>query len=174
MTPRIGSLNWTRRCTGALTWLPGLLVCIGCGDGMYDLRAKVTLDGKPLEGAVVTLMSTGTERTRPSSGFSDAEGNVRFTTMSQDDGVRPGSYKVVVIKVPKNAAAELATYDPKNPADMKKIMARERTGNVDFTPTLLPQAYLTAETSPLTCEVPPKNEGEVVFALDSSLGKRKK
>ncbi len=141
---------------------------------MYDLRAKVTLDGKPLEGAVVTLMNAGTQRSRSPSGFSDADGNLRFTTLKQDDGVLPGSYKVVVVKIPKAGAAATTSIDPNNQADIKRMMAQERSGILDYTPTLLPQAYLTAETTPLSCQVPPEKGDEVVFALDSGLGKKKK
>lgn len=150
----------------------GLIVCCGCGNGMVDLRAKVTLDGQPLEGAAVTLFSSGEKRNRPASGLSDAEGNVRFTTLTPNDGVLPGSYAVVVIKAPKSVDEELATYDRNNPADLERIMARERSGNVDYTPTVLPRDYLSPDTTPLHCTVPPEND-EVVFALNSSLGKNK-
>lgn len=152
----------------------GLATLVGCGNGMHDLRAKLTLDGKPLEGAVVTLLAAGEARTRSASGMSDAAGDVRFTTFEINDGVLPGSYKVIVVKMAKNAADAAASYDRDNPEDRERLMALERSANVDYTPTLLPRAYLTPDTTPLSCQVPPETEGEVVFALDSSLDKKKK
>lgn len=149
----------------------GLVACTGCGNGLVDLKARVTLDGKPLEGAAVSLVSTGQTRNRTASGMSEADGSVRFTTFKPNDGVLPGEYKVVVIKTPKNMEEEFATYDRNNPKDLERIMARERSGNVAYTPTVLPRAYLNPELTPLVCKVPP-DEDEVVFALDSKIEKK--
>ena len=144
----------------------------GCGNKMVDLKARVTLDGQPLSGAAVTLVSSGEVRNRSASGTSDEEGRVRFTTFKLDDGVLPGAYKVTVFKAPKSVDEELATYDPNNPEDLKKIMARERSGNLAYTPTVLPRAYLSPDTSPLECTAPSDTD-EVVFNLDSSFGKKR-
>lgn len=149
-----------------------LVVSAGCGDGLYDLEAQVTLDGQPVEGATVSLVGGGAKRNRPASGTSDSTGKVLFTTFKPNDGVLPGEYKVIVVKPPKSVTEEMASYDRNDPEDLKRIMARERSGNVDFTPTTLPRAYLNPETSPLSCQVPPKDDN-VVFALDSKLGKKK-
>jgi hypothetical protein len=148
-----------------------VVACVGCGKGLVDVNARVTLDGKPLEGAAVSLISAGQTRNRIASGITNAEGRVHFTTFQPNDGVLPGEYKVVVIKTPKSAEEEMATYDRNNPDDVKRLMQRERSGNVAYTPTLLPRAYLTPETSPLSCTVPPV-EREVLFALDSKFGKK--
>lgn len=149
----------------------GLLACCGCGNGMIDLKAKVTLDGKPLDGAAVSLISTGETRNRIATGMTDANGCVRFTTFQPNDGVLPGEYKVVVIKTPKNAEEEFATYDRNNPADMERLAARERSVNVAYTPSLLPRAYLSPDLTPLVCKVPPEDD-EIVFALSSTIEKK--
>jgi hypothetical protein len=149
-----------------------LLSSFGCGKKLVDLKARVMLDGQPLKGASVSLVSFGEKRNRSASGLSDDEGYVRFTTFKPNDGVLPGSYKVTVIKSPQSAQEEMASYDPNNPEDLKRIMARERSGNVAYTPTLLPRAYLTPDATPLECTVPTES-GETVFNLDSSLGKKR-
>jgi len=145
----------------------------GCRGEFVDFRAKVTLDGEPLEGAAVSLVGVDESRGRPCSGVTDADGVVRFTTLSPNDGVRPGHYKVVVIKSPGSVAEEMATYDRDNPEDMERILALERSGNVDYTPTLLPRAYLNPNTTPLSCEVSFENR-EAIFELDSSFGTNKR
>jgi hypothetical protein len=150
----------------------GLLPCAGCGRDMVDLKARLMMDGKPVQGAAVSLVSSGEARNRMASGVSDADGYVQFTTFSPNDGVLPGSYKVTVIKSPQSAEEELATYDRNNPEDLKRIMARERSANVNYTPTVLPRQYLNPDTSPLECTVPSESD-EVVFNLDSSLGKKR-
>ncbi|MEX2172109.1 MAG: carboxypeptidase-like regulatory domain-containing protein [Pirellulales bacterium] len=143
----------------------------GCGEGMCDLHAKVTLDGQPLEGASVTLVGTGKEARRTAVGISDAEGLVQFTTFQPGDGVAPGEYKVVISKTPKSAAEEFANVDPNNPEDLIRMEMRGRTANLPYTPSALPRVYLSAETTPLSCTVPPTEE-PVVFNLESSLGRR--
>ena len=67
-----------------------LVAPIGCGSGLIDLRARVTLDGEPVESASVTLMSSDAKRNRSAYGTTDAEGRVRFSTFQPDDGVLPG------------------------------------------------------------------------------------
>ena len=143
----------------------------GCGDGMVDLHAKVTLDGQPLEGACVTLVGIGKGDQRPAVGISDAEGSVKFTTLQPGDGVAPGQYKVVISKSPKSAAEEFANIDPNNPEDLLRMELRGRAVNLPYTPSALPRVYLSADTTPLSCTVPPTEE-PVVFNVDSSLGRR--
>lgn len=143
----------------------------GCGDAMFDLQAKVTLDGQPLEGASVTLVGIGKQSQRPAVGISDAEGLVQFTTFQPGDGVAPGEYKVVISKTPKSAAEEFANVDPNNPEDLIRMELRGRTANLPYTPSALPRVYLSAETTPLSCTIPPTEE-PVVFNIDSSLGRR--
>jgi hypothetical protein len=149
-----------------------LLASLGCGKKLVNLKARVMLDGQPLKGASVSLVSVGEKRNRGATGLSDDEGYVRFTTFKPNDGVLPGSYKVTVIKSPQSVKEELASYDPNNPEDVKRIMARERSGNVAYTPTLLPREYLSPDATPLQCAVPTES-GEAVFNLDSSLGKKR-
>lgn len=156
---------------GRVVTLLGAVACVGCGDGMVKLNARVTLDGKPLEGASVALYGEGENRNRPAAGMTDANGMVTFTTFQPGDGVLPGEYKVVVIKSPKSVDEEMASYDRNNPEDVKRMLARETGGNVAFTPSTLPRSYLNPQTSPLSVKVPP-DEDVVEFALNSSLDKK--
>lgn len=145
---------------------------VGCNDGLVDFQAKVLLDGTPLEGAAVSLVGIGESRGRPCSGVSDGEGKVSFTTFTPNDGVLPGSYKVVVIKSPQSIAEQIGTLDRNNPDDLEKIVALEHSGsNVNFTPSLLPRHYLSPDTTPLSCEVS-EEKTEAVFELDGSIGKK--
>jgi hypothetical protein len=148
-----------------------MAACCGCGRGTVDFQAQVTLDGKPMEGAAVTLVSTGDTRNRPATGISDADGNVDFTTFEPGDGALPGQYKVLISKAPASLEEEFLQFDPNDPEDVAKMQARERSGIVAYTPTALPRAYLDASQTPLSCTVPPDDE-PVVFALKSKQEKR--
>src|SRR5688572_19577036 len=83
-----------------------LIALAGCGKGTVDFQAQVTLDGKPLSGAAVTLIGTGDVRNRPATGISDEKGMVRFTTFQSEDGALPGEYKVLVSKMPGSLEEE--------------------------------------------------------------------
>lgn len=156
-------------CSAAIVL--GIFACVGCNDGMVKLNARVTLDGKPLEGASVSLYGEGESRNRPAAGMTNADGIVTFTTFQPNDGVLPGEYKVVVIKSPNSVEEEMASYDRNNPEDVKRMIARETGGNVAFTPSTLPRSYLNPQTSPISVKVPPDEE-VVEFALTSSLDKQ--
>jgi hypothetical protein len=160
------------KCT-ILGFCAAALICsLGCNsNGMVDLAARVTLDGQPVPGASVTLYGQGSTRNRPASGISNEAGVVEhFTTFHPNDGVLPGEYKAIVMKMPKSKEEEIAHFDPNDPQDVQRLMARERSSNVNFTPTVLPRIYLDPSQSPLACKVPSEGR-EVVFALNSSAGK---
>lgn len=149
-----------------------VLVCSGCGTGTVDFEARVTLDGKPLEDAAVTLVSSGETRNRTAAGITDAQGSVHFTTFEPGDGVLPGEYIVLVSKSPKSVEEEFSSADITDPEVAARMGARSRGAFVPYTPSSLPRLYLDAAQTPLRCTVPPDDE-PVVFALESSLGKRR-
>src|SRR5262245_4436516 len=82
-------------------WYLGLLGALalaggGCGgSGTVKVRGTVTLDGKPLSGAMVTFVPAE-EKGRAASGATQADGSFRLTTFKPDDGALPGDYKVMV------------------------------------------------------------------------------
>lgn len=138
---------------------------------MVDVRARVTLDGAPVDGAAVTLYPTGGKiRGRVASGITSADGSVRFTTVQPSDGVAPGEYKVVVVKSPTSVDEEFANADRSDPEVMLRFAQRNSGGNVPYTPSALPRIYLNPQQTPLELNVPPRDE-DVVFDLDSSIGK---
>ena len=149
-----------------------LIAALGCGGDLVDVRARLTLDGEPLESAAVTLVSTGDVRNRSAYGTTDSEGRVRFSTFKAEDGVLPGAYKVVVTKAPDNTEQEMANFDPDDPEDVKRILMLESGNFVPFIRTSLPRVYTSAAHTPLSCEVP--SAEELTFDLDSSLAKKKR
>lgn len=98
-----------------------LLLLAGCGgDGrpsLVKVTGTVTLDGQPLEGAMVALKLVTDDKSkyqRPSSATTDAQGKFTPQTYVKDDGLPVGKYKVGIQKkepvggLPKN-------FDPENP-----------------------------------------------------------
>jgi Domain of unknown function (DUF6795) len=76
------------------------LIAVGCGGGgtPVPVSGTVTLDGKPVVGAVVTFHVLGDDKDgRLASGLTDRTGMFHLKSGSED-GVRPGEYKVVIVK----------------------------------------------------------------------------
>ena len=82
-----------------------LLACFaGCGNGqatvnydvieLVDVSGKITLNGQPLAGAVVSFIDE--ESSRMSYGITDANGGYRLSFDKQKKGVTPGS-KIVKV-----------------------------------------------------------------------------
>ena len=152
-----------------------IMTIAGCGGELVDFRAQVLLDGEPLANATVTLVGTGASRGRSVVGMSDRDGFVRFMTLEPNDGVKPGEYKVTVIKAPgAGDQGQLPKeYDAENPEDVARMLGVGTSGFVPFARTAIPRVYLNASETPLSVTVP-KSVGEpVVLELDTSLGKRK-
>ena len=154
-----------------LAVLCGLSVtAVGCGDGLVDVQATVTLDGEPLDGASISLVSDDAPKNRSAYGTTDAGGRVTFSTFAANDGVIPGAYKVVVTKAPDDQEQEMDNFDPDNPEDVQRILLLESGNFVPFVRTGLPRVYTSVSETPLSCRIPP--DGDLVFDLDSSLGKK--
>jgi hypothetical protein len=78
-----------------------LVAIAGCGsDGFtppVPVKGKVTLGGKPVEGALVTFHNkTGG---RSASGKTEKDGTFKLTCINTDDGAPPGDFNVSIKKV---------------------------------------------------------------------------
>lgn len=88
-----------------------MVVCLtlglaGCGgDEARPVPAggKVTVGGKPVEGAMVTFLGKGSARS--ASALTDANGSFKLTTISTNDGVPPGEYVITIAKQESAAGA---------------------------------------------------------------------
>ena len=75
----------------------------GCGGGPNNpptqaVTGTVTLDGNPIEGAIITFVPDSGGTGQPAAGKTDAEGKYTLTTFVADDGAVAGSYKIKVSK----------------------------------------------------------------------------
>jgi hypothetical protein len=90
-----------------LTWslVGSLTLMSGCGGSgrpkLVKAVGKVTLDGQPLDGAMVALQFVATDKSkyqRPSTAITDPDGEFIPQTYGKDDGLPVGKYKVGVQK----------------------------------------------------------------------------
>jgi hypothetical protein len=117
-----------------------LLAVAGCGrtsrrPETFPGGGVVTLDGKPLEGAVVSFQAPGAKYW--AEGRTDAAGRYALFTFVAGDGALPGTYGVVITK-----------YE--DPATVPESR-RERP---DYVPrNLLPARYAATDTSGFSATV---------------------
>src|SRR5687767_1404582 len=94
---------------GVSTLVTALIVLTGCWNSSkpptYPVTGTVTSQGKPVAGAVITFVPTGTDGDAASA-ITDSEGKYALTTWEAGDGARPGQYGVKVSK------QEQAAVDP--------------------------------------------------------------
>ena len=151
-----------------------LLAASGCGrQALVKLEGKVTLDGKPLEGATVTFAPEGGAGS-PASGLTGSDGVFYLTTRTSGDGVAPGAYKVTVTKAAGSEVAGMQQPNPSDPQAMAKAM-KEFSEKHKSAPDsgqkkgqIIPAQYANVEKSPLKCRVPP--DSPVEFNLRSKGG----
>ncbi len=147
-------------------WSAGLLTGALClaGFGCQDphrpvpVAGTVTLDGVPVEGAMVSFIREGSDgkEGRMAYGNTDATGQFRLTTLQPNDGALPGSYRVIVTKsepVPPPVPVPAFPNTPEGRAQRENFLDRA-FGNRPRTRNLLPERYARLETTPFQVTVP--------------------
>lgn len=132
-------------------------VLAGCGrrELLVPGEGVVTLDGKPVAGATVFLLSDGGE-SRTATAKTEADGTFRLATYGAD-GIAPGNYRVIV------GEAKAAPQDDPQPtggtlgsrerAAWQKTSSRQTPGGLR-----IPRLYTDPSTTPLRCSVPFQGE----------------
>lgn len=158
----------------AVCFFVGLLV--GCNNsGTLPVTGKVTKDGQPVAGALVTFQPQSAEG-KPASGTTDDSGAYKLTTFVNGDGALPGSYKVTVTKFPATQTAEGGSGPTEySDADVDAIYREMQKKGADFSGTQgdkagptatneLPAKFANPQTSGLSAEV--TADGPKTFDFD--------
>lgn len=105
------------------------LICLGCGAGRVPVEGTVTIDGKPLAGAMVTLQRTDGEPTNRSYiAETDSQGKFQLKTADGSaQGAPPGSYHVFIRSVKPPAEMNEMTKLPP-----ERVPAKWRDGSEMF------------------------------------------
>lgn len=137
---------WVRCTRLGILALMLLVGALGCGGGLVPVTGVVTLDGRPVGGAMVLFVPED-HRGQPAQGVTAVDGTFTLSTRMKQ-GAAAGDYKVLVTKtsgtLPPGA-------DPSSSPHLK---------------SLLPKVYGDAQTTPFRQQVPPA--GRVVLELKSS------
>jgi hypothetical protein len=114
-------------------WLPTVLISMalaGCGGPTTIVTGAVTLDGQPLEKAIVQFQPER-ENDRPAFVLTDASGRYRVA-------VTPVPFRIVIL-CQRVAGQRKDEFNPDGPL-------------VDFFEDVVPEEYMTWETTPLRVE----------------------
>jgi hypothetical protein len=142
------------------------LAAVGCG-GKYTpvaVEGTVTLDGQPVEGAMVSFLpENGTGRA--ATGMTDPDGTFQLTTFQEGDGALPGTYRVIVTRT--DAIPE--PPEPLRPGNAQKVREhyRQVMAHRDKRSSL-PAVYGDETKTPFAITVPTREK--VVLALQGKPG----
>ena len=172
-----------------------LLIISGCGPSHSKVEGTVTLDGNPVEGALVILIKEGDSVGLNPTGISDSSGHF-LVVSGNEEGVLPGSYKVTVSKVenfagkmseetmkdPTKAAMEFQKMTPKGEVPKSKMMGKGMmmppTGGVGggfIAPKpkhLLPEKFAAKETTTFSVTIPNKEPLNLSLTSDAPATKK--
>ena len=149
-------------------------VLAGCGRSQKwpaltePTTAVVRLDGKPVEGALVILGPVG--KGYAGQGTTAADGRATLTTFRSGDGAVAGQYRVLVSweEVRRNPAVTIPDPTVDLEAHRAALEAANRAGlTTHLRRQLLPQRYVSFDTSGLDAEIQRGVVNEVVLELSS-------
>lgn len=134
-----------------------LLVGAGCGKGTYPLQGRVTLDGKPVERAMVHFIPEAESSPRLAFAMTDIEGRFVVATFQNNDGILPGIYRVTIT----NAENTIAPLGPPSGDQETNALAmaayRQQVESLKKKPAVpgkLPVVFAELDTTPLRWKVP--------------------
>jgi len=167
-----------RWCTAAAT---APLAVAGCGGNDEDrvslvpVSGTLTLDGKPLEGTIITFVPDSSNKDKTDGGDVTGSGGAFDAKYRNRKGLAPGKYKVVVPRPGSGPGA--AAKGPGLPEDITKSAYMSDLASAGGTSSPgspakkapPPWLYGTAEKSPLSHEVTAKGDSGLTFDLKSAL-----
>jgi hypothetical protein len=145
-----------------------VFLCIaGCSNtnlsGLVPVSGMVTLDGQPLEEAMLNFQPKEVKVENPRAGVarSDAAGKFRVMTLQPNDGVYPGEYKVIVSK-----SVEVP-LTPQEEEKIKKLIQDNIPIPDPVYKELIPTLYTKFETTPLVITIGSNGDTNLTIELNS-------
>ena len=134
------------------------VVVFGCGKDpnlpeLHAVTGTVTMDGKPVDDAVVIFYPTGNTRGTRAHGRTDAQGRYSMTSSKLGEGTPVGSYSVTISHLTMPDGSPLPNNEDFDPMTMK---FKEN----------MPATYSQRPMSKLKATVP-DGGGEINFELNS-------
>jgi hypothetical protein len=152
--------------------LLAVVAAVGCGGKPVKVEGVVTLDGTPVQGAMVSFVPEKGDR--QANGLTDADGVFHLTTFNTADGALPGTYKVTVEKS-KSQSDPGGGVNPGDPESMRKAMEefakkaqKDQKDQKKPEKSAIPAEYAKTDTTPLKYTIP--YSGQIKIELRSKGG----
>lgn len=160
-------------CRARVSLLAVVLVCIlnGCSDrpAVAPASGKVTLDGRPIPGAVVTFQPVAGGRLGTAE--TDADGIYHVTTFGPDvDGAIVGEHYVGVVRVGGPGASKPAGEQPADANSLSNLgvaseeESRKEQAEIHY---IVPKNYMAPAQSGLKVTVPSGGSDQLNLELKS-------
>lgn len=151
-----------KTCRTHLLVTIGLLVIAGCNSGAsfpktYPVTGKVTVNGKSIEGAMVTFQKEDGKEN--AIGTTDSKGEFSLSMFQPGDGAVPGQYRISVSKLPPGVAAAPTTPPPGQlgaaelPADYAPPQDNSKGGAAAAPKSEIPAKFSNDQTSGLRATI---------------------
>jgi hypothetical protein len=152
-----------------------LITCafVGCGSELpktVPVTGTVTLDGTPLGGATVNLLSD--EGSIPATGITDDSGNFTLKTMVGDkmvEGAKVGTHKIAVVKSTSTGSiVDMSSMSEEEKRKMVTAMAGKPVNTSEIkSEDLVPAKYKNPLQSGLVANVTQEGPNQIVLELSS-------
>ncbi|MEO8269593.1 MAG: hypothetical protein ABI557_07735 [Aureliella sp.] len=145
-------------------------LCVGCsssfGPPPVPVGGSVTLNGKPVDGALVTFL-TKDGVGRSASGKTSADGSFKLTSVNTNDGAAPGEYTITISKQElKGGGGAVDISKDGYGADYGAAMAAAGKGDLGkLYKDLIPKKYADPGQSGLTRTVVKGDANSFTFEL---------
>lgn len=135
-----------------------VVTVLGCGDSgkpkdlpkLHPTTIKISLNGQPLEGAIVTLAAESDGKWLV-SGLTESDGTVKLSTEGKYSGAPAGKYAVCVTKVEWVDGPTAKLPPPTDPA--KLFVYNKRVADEKKDVMILAKEFANPKTTPLKMEV---------------------
>jgi len=117
---------------------------------LYSCSLKITQEGEPLSGAIVTLHPQGAALAWSVTGKTDATGTAIVHTHGYYPGVPAGEYKVTVNKI-ETVVPPMPDVLPTNTHEWEKLYDVQKAGTKDY--RLVEPVYAKADSTPLSLAI---------------------
>jgi len=143
--------------------------CTGKSEKPIKVEGVVTLDGKPVDRAMVSFIPVD-KGGHQANGQTGNDGTFHLTTYTSGDGAIPGDYKVIISKAGAHDSENNVAPKVDDPKDFEKMKSMMMSASKPHRPEkgTLPADYSDLSKTQLKARVP--HDGPVTFELRSGGG----
>jgi hypothetical protein len=154
-----------------------VLAALGCGNkNLVSVKGVVTLDGQPVEGALVKFVPKGDggSHGHEATAVTDDSGHFSLGTLAEGDGAWRGVYKVCVQKIIIDPAMQAKMPELGGAAEDDQKAAQANRAQImkamRYKKNIFPKKYMNANSTPIEVTVPTNEEVRIDIKSEEEKG----